>query len=137
MTAWKAMIKYFIGGFIAAFMLFNLTQCPEEETTKPKNDFPKEETAELRTFSENIISVFESKNVAGVSDMMYEEHREFYIPDLEEQTDKMPDFAEALKGRKLIGLNELYAEYEITIDGQTYTIAYGQSGDDVWKLLRF
>jgi hypothetical protein len=136
MSKLNPIIKYFLGGFLAAFLLLNLTQCPEE-TSKPKDDDPPEEPAELVSFSDDVIGAFESQNASQVSDMMYEEHREFFIPDLEDQHEKMKIFAEAIKERKLIGLNELYAEYEITIDGQTYTIAYGQSGDGVWKLFRF
>jgi len=136
MTKYQTLIKYFLGGFLAAFLMLNLTQCPEE-TTKPKDEKPLEETTELTTFSNEVITAFETSDADQVSNMMYEEHREFYIPDLQTNTDKMPAFAEALKERKLIGLNDLYAEYEITIDGTTFTIAYGQSGDGVWKIMRF
>jgi hypothetical protein len=136
MTHLRPLYKYFLGGFLAAFLLLNLTQCPED-TAKPKDEEPLEETAELTEFSNEVINAFANSSTDQVSDMMYEEHREFYIPDLQDNTDKMPTFAEALKERKLIGLNHLYAEYEITIDGAVYTIAYGQSGDGVWKILRF
>ena len=129
--------KYFVGGFIAAFMLFALTQCPEENATKSDEDILPTETTELKTFSESLITAFENQDIDKISEMMYEEHREFYIDDLGDYAEKMPIFAEALKSRKLTAMNELYAEYEITIEEQTYTIAYGQSGDANWKLLRF
>jgi hypothetical protein len=68
---------------------------------------------------------------------MYENHVDLFTEDLEQYLDKFPAFTEALKNRKIIASEELYAEYELTIDGETYTIAYGQSGDGVWKLMRF
>ena len=49
----------------------------------------------------------------------------------------MRTFANALKNKKLVFANEMYAEYELTIDGNVFTIAYSNSGDGVWKLHRF
>ncbi|MCB9250269.1 MAG: hypothetical protein H6613_17815 [Ignavibacteriales bacterium] len=46
-------------------------------------------------------------------------------------------YGEALENRKLIFANDLYAEYEITLNQTTYTIAYGNGGDGKWQLLRF
>lgn len=130
-------LKYFLGGFIAAFMLLNLTQCPEEDSSKPSDETPAEETEELKAISEELISAFEAQDIDKIRSMMYENHVDLFTEDIEQNLDKFPAFTEALRNRKIIASAQHYAEYELTIDGETYTIAYAQSGNGNWRLLRF
>lgn len=126
---------YFFGIVLAAISSF-LTHCPEDNPTAPI-DNPGQETEQVKKFNNDVISAFQSGNKQSVLDLMYDEYKEIYSEELETTPDKMEIFANALKNRKLIFANEMYAEYEVTIDGQIFTITYSNSGEGNWKLHRF
>lgn len=132
----KVFLKLFLIGFVLAFMMTTLTQCPQENPTGPIDE-PAVETESIKQFSSKIITAFESGNKQNVLDLMYDEYKEIYSKDLEDAPEKMPTFAEALKNRKVIFANELYAEYELTIDGTKFTISYSNEGNGNWKIERF
>lgn len=132
----KVFLQLFLTGFFLAFMLTALTQCPQENSVGP-DDKPAVETGEVKQFSLNVISAFKSGDKQKVVDLMYDEFKDVFGKQLEESTASMADFATALENRKIIKANELYAEYELTINGTTFTIAYSNDGDGNWKLERF
>lgn len=132
----KVFLKLFFSGFILAFMLTLLTHCPESNPVIPVDDTAVE-TPAIKQFSNDVIIAFESSDKQKVLDLMYDEYKEIYGEELNTTPDKMQTFAEALKKRKIIFSNEMYAEYEIEIDGQTFTIAYSNTGEGDWKLQRF
>lgn len=129
--------KLFTMGFLGAILIMLLTHCPKENPINPDDTKPLTETSELATISDSFINALNEKSVSKVEVMMPDDLEEFYITMLKENTDKMPAFAEALKNRKLIFLSEMYAEYQIEIDGQKYTLAYGNSDNLGWKLIKF
>lgn len=130
-------LKYYAFGFLIAFLFLNLTMCPETGPSTPDDEKPPVETAELKAISDNAITAFESGNPQQVLDMMYDEHKEFYEDDLVTNKERMANFANALKNRKLIAAQDLMAEYQITIDGKNFTVTFSNAGDGVWKLHRF
>jgi len=137
MRGFKKIIRAFGIGFVLAFIMQFFTMCPTDSGNNPAENPPIEETAEIKAYSDQVVNAFKSGNEQQVIALMYDEHKEAYTKDIIFTTEKMNQFASALENRKLISLNELYAEYELTIDGITFTIAYANSGDGVWKLFRF
>lgn len=129
-------VKLFVIGIVLATISSLLTHCPEQNPSGPIDD-PGEETEQVKQFNIDVITAFESGNKQSVIDLMYDEYKEIYSQELNATPGQMQAFANALKDRKLIYANEMYAEYEITIEGQIYTIAYSNSGEGDWKLHRF
>lgn len=132
----KNYFRLFIIGFLLAFIMSNLTHCPEESPTNPGEE-PAFETEQLKDLNLTTIEAFNSANKDVVLDLMYDEYKEIYGEYLDDNTDKMKAYAKALESRKIIFANDMYAEYEITIEGKVFTIAYSHSGDGNWKLHRF
>ena len=133
----KIFLKLFFSGFILAFMLSLLTHCPESNPIIPVDDETAVETPAIKQFSNDVIIAFESNDKQTVLDLMYDEYKDIYGEVLNTTPDKMQTFAKALKNRKIIYANDMYAEYEITIDGKVFTIAYSNTGEGDWKLHRF
>lgn len=129
-------VKLFVIGIVLATFSSLLTHCPKQNPSGPIDD-PGEETEQVKQFNIDVITAFESGNKQSVIDLMYDEYKEIYSQELNATPGQMQAFANALKDRKLIYANEMYAEYEITIEGQIYTIAYSNSGEGDWKLHRF
>ncbi|RPH93443.1 MAG: hypothetical protein EHM72_16355 [Calditrichaeota bacterium] len=95
------------------------------------------ETSSLRTFSDSLATAFKSGNVDQILLKINDEYKAVYAQDLVEAGAKLQILGDALQTRKLIFSGPLYAEYELSIDGRTYTIAYANSGNGVWRLVRF
>ncbi|MBX3043042.1 MAG: hypothetical protein KIT33_02240 [Candidatus Kapabacteria bacterium] len=133
----KVSARFIIAGFLLAFLLSFLTHCPESNPSGPINEDPAVETPDIKQFSNDVIAAFESQNPDVVLNLMYDEYKEFHSEGLKATAEKMQTFAEALKNRKIIFSSELYAEYEVTIDGEVFTIAYSNYGDGNWMLHRF
>lgn len=130
--------NFFLLGFLMGFLMLNLTNCPDK-VTGPNDENPTGiETPELKTFSKHAENAFLSGNRDSVFAITFDEFANAaknYVPT--DNPDLLKKFGQALSNKKLIFANQMYAEYEITIDGKTYTIAFGQSGDGVWKIVRF
>lgn len=133
----KVSVRFLLVGFLLAFLLSFLTHCPESNPSGPVDETPAEETPAIKQFSNDVIAAFESQTPDLVLNLMYDEYKEFYSEGLRATPEKMQTFAEALKNRKIVFSSELYAEYEVTIDGEIFTIAYSNYGDGNWMLHRF
>jgi hypothetical protein len=129
-------LRLFLIGFFLAFLLIGLTNCPQENSTGPIDD-PAVETAPMKQYNEKVITAFQSGDKQKVVDLMYDEYKDIYSSQLDSDPQKMQNFANALEKRKIIFANAFYAEYEVEIDGQIFTIAYSNTGDGNWKLQRF
>ena len=98
---------------------------------------PIVETSSLRTFSDSLATAFKSGNADQILQKINDEYKAVYAQDLADAGAKLQILGDALQSRKLVFSGPLYAEYELSIDGRTYTIAYANSGDGVWRLVRF
>ncbi|MCX7908883.1 MAG: hypothetical protein N2560_05120 [Ignavibacteria bacterium] len=130
-------IQPFIFGFLLAFIFFNLTNCPDKVTGPGDDNSIGMETPELKSFAKRAENAFQSGSRDSVLAVTYEEFANVTKEYLPNDPDLLKKFGEALTKKKLLFANNFYAEYEIQIDGKTYTIAFAQSGDGVWKLVRF
>jgi uncharacterized protein YaaN involved in tellurite resistance len=134
-------LKFFFFGFCIAFIINLSLSCSDKESpTQPEvgnPDFSEfQESEAMQKLSEDLISAFKSNNKSKVIEYLSDEVKEIYSEILNSSTKSLSDYGSALESRKLIFANELFAEYEITINGEVYTLDYGNGGDNVWKLLR-
>ncbi|MBT8351707.1 MAG: hypothetical protein KJO26_10810 [Deltaproteobacteria bacterium] len=132
-------ILLFCYGFvIAAIVNFSFSCTGNNSSTQPQdqNNSEYSETQAMRNLSDGLIAAFKSENKDDIINYLSDNKKDVYSGILINSTQKLSDFGTALEKRKLVFANKLYAEYEITINGEIYTIAYGNGGDDVWKLLR-
>ena len=130
-------LRLFLLGFAGAFMIINLTMCPEESAGPTDIINPGTESKELKELATNAESAFKSGSKENVLKLTYENYAEILQEFIPNDPEKLKKFGEALSKKKLIFTNEIYAEYEVTIDRITYTIAMGNSGDGKWKIIRF
>jgi hypothetical protein len=84
-----------------------------------------------------LATAFKSGNADQIQQKINDEYKAVYAQDLADAGAKLQILGDAMQTRKLIFSGPLYAEYELSIDGRTYTIAYANSGDGVWRLVRF
>jgi hypothetical protein len=132
-------IKLFCFGFLLAAGVNYIASCSKDESpTQPIDDNPAQysETSEMKNLSDSLISAFKSENKEKVMNCFNEEFKDTYAPILNNTTKSLTAFGTALEKRILKFANSFYAEYELTIDGITYTIAYANSGDSKWQLVR-
>lgn len=134
-------IKYYFLGFIVALILINFTWC-KKKPTEPTNESNENgiigvETQALKDFTTKTKNKFLSGKKDSVLAITYEEFAKIYKEDIPNDQQKFIKFGEALEKKKLIFANQFYAEYEVEIDGKKYVIAFGQSGDNNWKIIRF
>ena len=138
MKVFKQIFRAFCIGFLLAFLMQFFTMCPDSSSpTNPATEEPAVETQAMKSFTNDVKSAFQSGDKIQVMNLMYDYHKDIFTNELTFSSDKMQKFAAALESRKIIAANEFYAEYEIEISEQKFTIAYGNSGDGVWKLQRF
>lgn len=133
-------VKLFCFGFMLA-AVFNLTpSCSENESPTQPNDHNSSEyyeSQDLKNLLDSLITAFKSENKSKVLNCINEEFIETYTPILNNSTASLSAFGTALETRKLVFSNSLYAEYEISVNENTYTIAYANCGEDKWQLVRF
>lgn len=134
--------KYLFLGAISAFMIHNFTSCKKNESNPveqyPSNPTEKEVILDLEDDAKKTESAFKSGSITEVKKVISESAISIYGNDLENVKPKFNSFAEALKNKKLISYSELYAEYQITIEGKSYFVSFAkQTENGDWKLIRF
>ena len=135
-------LKLFCVGFlIAAGIYFSLScsdkKSPFEPDQEPQNQSEYFETEEMKILSDSLIAAFKSENKNMVFKLLDEECRDIYSTILINSNKSLIEYGNALENRELKFANELYAEYEVSINNETYTLAYANSGDSKWRLIRF
>lgn len=133
-------IKLFFFGFILAAFLNYIPSCSEKKSPVQPDDQSNtgySESEELKNLSDSLITAYKSEDKTKVIHFLSDDSKEIYSNILNSSNESLAEYGAALENRKLIFTNELYAEYEITINQKTYTIAYGNGGDGKWQLLRF
>ncbi|QLH53680.1 MAG: hypothetical protein CH6_1897 [Candidatus Kapaibacterium sp.] len=130
-------IRLYLFGVMLAVITLNFTNCPEK-VSGPSNENPTGvETPALKSFSKTAENFFLEGKRDSIIANTYPEFSVVAQDYLPNDPAILKKFGEALTKKKLLYAGELYAEYEITIDGKRYTVAFGQSGDGVWKIVRF
>lgn len=135
-------IRYLLLGIFLAFMSESFTSCKKDSSNPVEPVSPKPIETEIINDLEDdalkAIAAFNSGSVEEVKKIISTSANAIYGNDLESAKPKFASFAEALKNKKLIAYSEMYAEYEITVEGKSYFVAFSKQNEaGEWKLIRF
>jgi hypothetical protein len=128
-------------GLILLLLLLSfslLSTCSKDSPTAP-GEPPVEytETSAMKILSDSLVVAFQSGRTENILRSVGEEQKTVYAAELNGSSADLAAYGEALKSRKLLFANSLYAEYQVQISGSAYTLAYANSGDGQWRLVRF
>jgi len=133
-------VKYFFIGLAAAFLLHLSGSCNKDRSNPiaPDNNDDNAEIAIIEEGAKSAETAFLSGDVNSIKNIFTDDAKELYGTDIS-QIDKnhFIKLGEALKTKELKVYTGLYAEYDYTKDGITYTFAMAKQEDGSWKLMRF
>ncbi|RJP62395.1 MAG: hypothetical protein C4539_18180 [Ignavibacteriales bacterium] len=129
---------YVLGFIIAMFLNMNSTCKKDDNPVEPAEVTPPaNETTEMTNLSDSLISAFKSIDKTRILNCVSDECKATLQEELNNTTADIAAFGSALEKRTLIYTSELYAEYEVEVNGQKYNVAYANCGDSKWKVVRF
>ncbi|MBN1782373.1 hypothetical protein JW948_14660 [bacterium] len=128
--------KYPVALIISALIIWNMCSS-KQSPNSPDDDITYIETAAMAALSDSLIFAFQSENKDSVLALVSPEYRAVSEEELDGTLNTMAAVSRALEKRKLVYASGLYAEYEIIIGEEKYSVAYGNCGNDHWQLIRF
>jgi len=135
----KNPLKMYVLGFIIAMFLNMNSTCKKDDNPVEPAEVtpPANETTEMTNLSDSLISAFKSIDKTRILNCVSDECKATLQEELNNTTADIAAFGSALEKRTLIYTSELYAEYEVEVNGQKYNVAYANCGDSKWKVVRF
>lgn len=135
-------------GFLAAAIFTIVLMCTtlmcssgggdEADDETDGDDLPDIDITLIEDGADAAEEAFLSGDPEEVLAVMSEQAREFYGDKMAEVSDRLVEFGEAIKTRELGDYGYMFAEYNFTVDGETYSMAFVKNEDeDAWKLARF
>jgi len=132
------LFKYFIIGVLFGLLIHSSGSCRKDD---PIPEGPTEEKVDVSKIDLGVKTAetaFQSGDVLEIKKIMTDAALELYGSDLSTVSKtNLKKLGEALKTSKIKVYTDLYAEYEYTKDGITFTIAMARQEDGSWKLMRF
>ena len=127
-------LKYFFIGLTIAFLIHASDSCRKDPITP-------DDTVDVGKISDGaklVEAAFLSGDSTNIKNVLTDNARELYGADLPTiSKDNLIKLGESLKTKELSVYSDMYAEYNYTKDGVTYTFALARQDDDSWKLMRF
>jgi hypothetical protein len=130
-------LRAFVAGFLTLAVLHGFVTCSEDDSGTQPTPQPTVNVEKIHEAAQRIEDAFRSADADAVLAVLTEQAQLHYGEELVNITAKMPDFANAIKSRQLIGFAEYYAEYSYESGGRTFTFALAMQDRDDWKLMRF
>jgi len=133
-------LKYFILGISIAFLINMSGSCSKDNDDSDIPDIPGNdiEIPKINEGAKAVETAFISGDVNAIKGILTDNAEELYGTGLTQvNKNHLVKLGEALKSRNLKVNSDLYAEYNYTKDGITYTIAMAKQDDGSWKLMRF
>ena len=122
--------------FLASLIIWNM--CSKKQSPNaPSEGVTYDETSAMAALSDSLILAFQSGDKERVLAFTDPEYRAVCEEELDGTQATLAAVSQALKERRLVFAGALYVEYEVMINGDHYSIAYGNCGDGHWQLLRF
>lgn len=135
----RNILKMYLLGFVLALLInLNSTCKKSENPVEPSDNTPvANETTEMKSLSDSLITAFKASDKTKILNCVSSESKAMLEEELNNTNADISAFGIALENRTLIFSSELFAEYEVEVNGQKYSIAYANCGDNNWKVVRF
>ena len=132
------LFRYFIIGILMGLLVHSSGSCRKDDPAPEDPIAEKVDVGKIDDGAKTVEAAFLNGEVLEIKKIMTDAALEFYGPDLSSvNKTNLKKLGDALKTRKIKVYTDLYAEYEYTKDGITFTIAMAKQEDGSWKLMRF
>ena len=120
--------------FLLAIMLM-LLSCGKDSPITPTD--PIHEDATLTKLTTNIDKLLESNDAKGFEQVISPKVLSYYSSVLNENSNKLKEFAPIFKTRKLVASDSTYAAYEVEYKGRFYEITFTIDDEGNWYIQNF
>ncbi len=130
---------YFILGILLSMAAQNFYSCKKTDNpvTEDENNPPQVDVGAINNGASSAEQALLSGDTSQVRQMLTPESQTYYAPVLAQvPTSRLIALGNAMKNRTLKIYSELYAEYEFSENGNTYTVALARQDDGSWKIVR-
>ncbi len=137
MKSFKTFLLPFLSGLMITALIHLSYRC-QKDVDNPMDTGPEADLQQLATDAQLAEDAFLTGDTAQIRLVMTPDAYAFYTEALGNQNPaRFTAFANAFRERKLGQYSAIYAEYEFTDDGKTYTVSFAVTGDKSWKITRF
>ena len=127
-------LKYIVFGFAFAFFLHASDSCKKD----PVIPDDTVDVGKINDGAKAVETAFISGDVNSIKNVLTGDATALYGTDLPQiNKDQLIKLGEALKTKELVVYTGMYAEYNYTKNGVTYSFAMARQDDGSWKLMRF
>jgi len=130
-------VKYLFLGVVTAFLMHISSSCNKDDG----NPIVPNDNGDIIRINEGADlaeSAFLSGDSISIKNILTDNAKELYGSDLSQiNKNHFIKLGEALKTKELKVYSGIYAEYNYTKDGNSYTFAMAKQEDGSWKLMRF
>ena len=127
-------LKYFVLGLSIAFFIHASDSCKKD----PVIPDDTVDVGEINDGAKLVETAFLSGDSTNIKNVLTDNARDLYGADLPTiSKDNLIKLGESLKTKELSVYSDMYAEYNYTKDGVTYSFALARQDDGSWKLMRF
>lgn len=132
----KQLMLPFLSGLLITALIHFSYQCKKDDTT-PEDQGIQADLVQMGKDAQLAEDAFLSGDLNQVQMVMTPEAFEFFNETLELQSQaRLIAFGNAFKERDLRAYSAIYAEYEFTEDGKTYTVGFAVQADKSWRITR-
>lgn len=132
------LFKYFIIGVLFGLLIHSSGSCRKDDPIPEGPEIEKVDVGKIDIGAKTVETAFLNGDLLEIKKTMTDAALEYYGTELSSvNKSSLKKLGEALKNRKIKVYTDLYAEYEYTKDGITFTIAMARQEDGSWKLMRF
>jgi len=136
MKTFKTLLLPFLSGILITALIHFSYQCKKDDNT-PEDQGIQADLVQMGKDAQLAEDAFLSGDLNQVKLVMTPEAFEFFSETLEAQSpDKLISFGNAFTDRDLRAYSAIYAEYEFSEDGKTYTVGFSIQADKSWKITR-
>ena len=127
-------LKYFFLGLSIAFLIHASDSCRKD----PITPVDTVDVGKINDGAKLVETAFLSGDSTNIKNVLTDNARELYGADLPAiNKNNLIKLGESLKTKELKVYSDMYAEYNYTKDGVTYSFAMARQQDGSWKLMRF
>lgn len=132
-------VGFFILGIVLSMAAQNFSSCKKSDNpiSEDQNKQPQVDVGAINSGASSAEQALLSGDTSHVRQILTPESQTIYAPVLAQvPQSRLIALGNAMKSRTLKIYSEVYAEYEFSENGTTYTVALGRQEDGSWKVVR-